>query len=252
MTATPLTDAPQHLHTQRACGNAVLSETGVGFPARLPAFGSPRTWCPALLPPTPTPVSTTNSGTSSGGRSLCKHLFVPRSHHHVSPAPLTHLFGGCRLREQVLGSYTGPHLSDSSEARRDVAPGSYIKTNKTDGSTAQGRYSQRWPRSESQLISPDTGSTDSNRKVNLILTPTHESGLVEKEPVARRGSCKMGGAVATLQGRKRGSGVQCLCDASPLVGQTAGAQTQTWAHSTPAHCRPEQTHCGNLRNEPIH
>lgn len=133
-----------------------------------------------------------------------------------------------------------------------MAPGSYIRTNKTDGSTAQGRYSQRWPRSESQLISPDTGSTNSNRKVTLIITHMHGSRLVERDPVARRGSCKMGGAVSTLKRRKRGLGVQCLSDVSPLVGPTAGTPTQIWAHSTPAHGCPEQTPCGNLKNQPIH
>lgn len=75
---------------------------------------------------------------------------------------------------QGLYRAAGPHLSNFSEAIKEMAPGSYIRTNKTDSSPAQGRYTHLWPLHESQLISSEMVSVDSSQKrEEALLLCTH-------------------------------------------------------------------------------
>lgn len=101
-----------------------------------------------------------NSGTSSAGHCLGQtSICVPEM------PPMRFLRPAWRPQGlQVLRVYTGPHLSNSSEAVREMAPGSYIRTNKTDSSPAQGRYTRLWPLHESQLVASGTVSLTAVRR----------------------------------------------------------------------------------------
>ena len=187
------------------------------------------------------------------------------------PTFLTWRLQGLQNLSSGLQGLHRPHLSNSGEEIQEPQLAATAEQTEQAAAPPTASTFSFWPLSESQptlskLVSIDSsqmGRRSASRrpqpsgkreKVNLIITQTHNSGRpVRRRRVALRGNCEMRGAVPILQKRELSvSGCGTSAKVSPLAGQKARIQAQIWAHSTPAHCHPGRTHCGNLKNESIH